>query len=63
MSTVDAIWENGQIVPTEPVDWPEGIVLSVEPIKEALFDESTGDLLGDDPPSIERWLARFHSPS
>jgi len=59
MSTVHAIWKNGQIVPTEPVDWPEGTALSVEPIDEALFNESDGDLLGDDPASIERWLAWF----
>ena len=32
MSTIKAIWTNGQILPTEPVDWPEGRQLLVEPV-------------------------------
>ena len=31
MKTIHAIWKDGQIVPVEPVDWPEGTPLSVEP--------------------------------
>jgi hypothetical protein len=31
MKTIKATWTNGQIVPAEPVDWPEGAQLRVEP--------------------------------
>jgi hypothetical protein len=61
MKTVHAIWKNGQIVPTQPVDWPEGTALAVEPIEQLLGGDSQGDLLGDDPESIARWLAWFDS--
>jgi hypothetical protein len=32
MTAVKAIWKNGQILPAEPVDWPEGSELLVEPV-------------------------------
>jgi len=32
MHAIRATWTNGQIVPAEPVDWPEGSQLLVEPI-------------------------------
>ena len=32
MNAVKAIWTNGQILPAEPVDWPEGCELIVEPV-------------------------------
>ena len=57
MKSIHAIWKNGQIVPTQPVDWPDGTALAVEPIAEPLETDSPGDLLGDDPQSIARWLA------
>ncbi len=31
MDVVGATWKNGQIVLDSPVDWPEGLRLSVEP--------------------------------
>jgi hypothetical protein len=61
MKTIHAVWKNGQIVPTQPVDWPEGTALAVEPIGESLVTDPNGDLLGDDPASIARWLAWFDS--
>jgi predicted DNA-binding antitoxin AbrB/MazE fold protein len=61
MKTILAVWKNGQIVPTQPVDWPEGTTLAVEPIDESLVTEAREDLFGDDPASIERWLAWFDS--
>ncbi|MGD0041237.1 MAG: hypothetical protein ABSE84_12595 [Isosphaeraceae bacterium] len=45
----------------QPVDWPEGTALAVEPISESLVTDPEGDLLGDDPASIARWLACFDS--
>ena len=32
MNAVRAVWTNGRILPAEPVDWPEGSELIVEPI-------------------------------
>ena len=32
MNAVRAIWTNGRILPSEPVDWPEGSQLRVEPL-------------------------------
>src|SRR5208337_236612 len=61
MKSIHAVWKNGQIVPTQPVDWPEGTALVVEPIEESLVTDPQGDLLGDDPASIARWLAWFDS--
>ena len=32
MNAIKATWTNGQIVPAEPVNWPEGSELLVEPV-------------------------------
>ena len=32
MNAIKATWKNGQILPAEPVDWPEGSELVVEPV-------------------------------
>ena len=32
MNPIKATWINGRIVPAEPVDWPEGSELLVEPV-------------------------------
>jgi hypothetical protein len=63
MKAIHAIWKNGQIIPTQPVDWPEGTALAVEPIEgqEPLATAPEGDLLGDDSESIARWLAWLDS--
>jgi Protein of unknown function DUF104 len=61
MKTIRAVWKNGQILPVQPVDWPEGTTLAVEPIDESLATDFEGDLLGNDPESIARWLAWFDS--
>jgi hypothetical protein len=61
MKTIHAVWKNGQIIPTQAVDWPEGTALVVEPIEESLVTDPEGDLFGDDPASIARWLAWFDS--
>jgi hypothetical protein len=61
MRAIHAIWKDGRIVPTQPVDWPDGTALSVEPIEEPQEGELEGDLMGDDPASIARWLAWYDS--
>ncbi len=57
--SIHAVWKNGRIVPTQPVAWPEGTALAVEPMDESLVIDPDGDLLGLDPASIARWLAWF----
>jgi hypothetical protein len=59
MRAIHAIWKNGQIVPIQPVDWPDGTELTVEPLEEPRTAEPEGDLLGDDSASITRWLAWY----
>jgi hypothetical protein len=61
MKPIHAIWRHGQIIPTQPVDWPEGTALTIEPIDGSRATEGAGDLLGDDPASIERWLVWFET--
>ena len=61
MKAIHAVWKNGQIIPTQPVDWPEGTALVVESTEESLMTDLEGDLLGDDPASIACWLAWFDS--
>ncbi len=57
MNAVRAIWTNGRILPAEPVDWPEGSQLRVEPFlpsseKLGLSEEEWRD----DPDSIAAWI-------
>lgn len=57
MNAIRARWINGRIVPAEPVDWPEGSELLVEPVPaedEIGMDESAWK---DDPQSIADWMA------
>src|SRR5947207_182869 len=57
MHAIRATWTNGRIVPAEPVDWPEGSQLLVEPLPSADkigMDESEWR---DDPESIAAWIA------
>jgi hypothetical protein len=56
MNAIKATWINGRIVPTEPVDWPDGIELLVEPVpavEKIGLDESEWR---DDPQSISDWI-------
>ncbi len=57
MKAVQAIWKDGQIVPVEPVDWPEGTPLFVRPRVE----EPDEDLLGNDPETIARRIASLNA--
>ena len=57
VNAIRATWTNHQIVPAEPVDWPEGSTLLVEPISSSEkigIDESEWR---DDPESIAEWIA------
>jgi hypothetical protein len=57
VNAIKATWTNGQILPSEPVDWPEGSELIVEPVGKSDklgLDESDWH---DDPESIAAWIA------
>ncbi len=58
MKAIKATWTKGQIVPAEPVDWPEGSELLVEPVapsgkKIGMTEEEWRD----DPEFIAAWIA------
>ena len=57
MKSIQAIWKDGRIIPTQSVDWPEGTALTVEPVGDSR--DSQDDLLGNDPESIARWIAAY----
>jgi hypothetical protein len=56
MNAVKATWTNGRIVPGEPVDWPDGSELVVEPVgtngEKVGVDESEWR---DDPAALADW--------
>ena len=57
MNAIKATWINGQIVPSEPVDWPEGSELLVK--ATGVKDEKIGlteDEWRDDPESVAAWI-------
>jgi hypothetical protein len=61
MNAVKATFKNGQIIPAEPVAWPEGTELRVEPVAEA----DTGGLREEDwqtdPEAVADWLRWYAS--
>jgi hypothetical protein len=62
MHAIKATWINGQILPSEPVDWPEGSELLVEPIVPN--EEKIGLTEKEwraDPESIATWEAGVRS--
>ena len=59
MKTIHAIWKNGQIIPTQPVDWPDGTNLSIEAVEQPEGSATEEDLLGNEPAAIARWIAAF----
>ena len=59
MKGIQAIWKDGHIIPTQPVDWPDGTTLSIEAIEQPEESERGADLLGDSPSSIASWITAF----
>ena len=57
MNAIKATWINGQILPTEPVDWPEGSELLVEPVASSEKIGLEEADWRDDSQSIADWLA------
>jgi hypothetical protein len=62
MHAIKAIWKDGRIQPSEPVDWPEGSELLVEPIVPNVGNSGlTEDDWRQDPASIAAWEAGVKS--
>ena len=59
MKTIHAIWKDGRIIPTQPVDWPDGTTLTIEAAEQPEGSETEGDLTGSDPAAIARWTALY----
>jgi len=57
MNAIKATWTNGQIVPAEPVDWPDGNALLVEPLPSGEQIGMREEDWSDDPESIAAWIA------
>lgn len=57
MHAIRATWTKGRIVPAEPVDWPEGSELLVEPVRSEEKIGMTEEEWRDDPESIADWMA------
>lgn len=61
MHAIKAIWTNGQILLCEPVDWPEGSEVIVEPIMPKGRTGLTEEEWRDDPASVAAWEAGVRS--
>ena len=59
MNAIPGIWKDGRIVPTQPINWPDGTPLRIEPIKLPSRATPEADLSGDDPTSIARRIAFY----
>lgn len=59
MHAIRATWINGQIILDEPVDWPDGCRLTVDPKPGPVFVGMTEEEQGDDTESITRWISEF----
>jgi hypothetical protein len=57
MNAIRATWTNGRIVPAEPVDWPEGSELLVEPVPPSEKIGLEESEWRDDAKSIADWIA------
>jgi N-methylhydantoinase B/oxoprolinase/acetone carboxylase alpha subunit len=58
VNAIRATWTNGQIVPAEPVEWPEGSELRVEAVApDGAKTGMTEQEWGDYPESIAAWIA------
>ncbi len=61
MNAIKATWKNGQIVPDQQAEWPEGCRLLIEPLP---VDETVG-LRAEDwpevPEAVAEWLGWYDS--
>ena len=60
MNAIHATWRNGQIIPEESANWPEGVKLLVSPVESSFRPDKRGmteDEQGDTLEQIDRWIA------
>ena len=57
MNTIKATWTNGRIIPSEPVDWPEGSELLVEQVAPSVKCGLDETVWRDDADALADWKA------
>jgi hypothetical protein len=61
MNAIKATWKHGQIVPDEPVDWPEGHRLLVQEDSFSEIEFMNENEQSDDPMEIQKWIDDLRS--
>jgi hypothetical protein len=61
MSFVRAVYQGGRVIVEDPVEWPEGCRLRIEPERLGEIHFMTEEEQSDDPEAIARWIAEFDS--
>jgi len=61
MKALTATWTNGQILPDEPANWPEGCRLRIEPFEPSQTLGIRDDEWSNTPEAIEAWIRWYES--
>jgi hypothetical protein len=59
MNEIEGTFRSGQIVPDQPVDWPEGCRVLIQPVSATQSPVGMSEEEQSDPTKIAEWLARF----
>jgi hypothetical protein len=67
MTVIKGIFRNGQIIPMEPMNWPDGTEVRIEPIGRSVAHERrdqqavglSEENQEDSPEAIAEWIAEF----
>jgi hypothetical protein len=61
MNAIKATWRDGRIIPLDPVDWPDGTELLVEPVPDGQTIGIREEDWPTTPEAIEEWLRWYDS--
>lgn len=61
MNKIAARWQNGQIVMSEPVPWPDGSDVEVRLCSDAELNSQSDDEPAETPEEILRWIAEVNA--
>jgi hypothetical protein len=61
MKAITATWKNGQVLPDEVADWPEGCRLRIEPVDQQESISMREEDWSTEPEAIADWLAWYDS--
>jgi hypothetical protein len=61
VDAIEGTFENGQIIPDGPTDWPEGCRLRIEPVETERGGETPNADEPETAEQIERWLHWYHA--